>query len=475
MTKFDQNLSVIGGGSAGLVSALIAAKTGAKTTLIEKDLMGGDCLNTGCVPSKTLIRSAKIASLMKHAAKFGLTPHDDPINLNAIMQRVQKVIKEIAPHDSVERFETLGVTCLHGHAQLLPTGHIKVNDTKYLPRKIIIATGANPNVPPIPGLDKVNYLTSDSVWKLNALPKRLAILGAGNIGCELAQAFAKLGAQITLIESADRILLAEDQDVADLITKTLANENVKILTKHKATEIKPNALLCQYDQQSITIPFDEILIATGRTPNTKGLGLQQIGLICNPNNTIQVNKYMQSNLPHIFACGDVTGPYQFTHTASHQAWYATANALFGEIKRSKIDYSVIPHAIFTDPEIARVGLNEQEAKAQNIPYTLSQYSLKELDRAIIEGANEGFIKVLTIPKKDRILGATIVSQHAGELIGEYICAMKNKIGLNKILGTIHIYPTWSEANKFVAGVWKTKQFSPLILKLMKQYQRWKLN
>jgi dihydrolipoamide dehydrogenase len=477
-SQFDRNLIVIGAGSAGLVSSLIATTVNAKVTLIEKHKMGGDCLNTGCVPSKALIKSAKIASLIKRSNEFGIQVKESNIDFPAVMERVQSIIKKIEPHDSVERFESLGVECIEGEAIITTPWSVKINGKTLTTKNIIIATGAGPLVPPIKGLENIEYLTSDNLWQIREQPKRLLILGGGPIGCELSQAFARLGSTVTQIEMLSRIMIREDEDVSELITEKFINEGIDVKTNHKAKEIviknNQRILICEHNGQDVEIEFDQLLIAVGRKPNISGFGLEELGIVLNQNGTIKVNEYLESSIPGIYACGDVAGPYQFTHTASHQAWYASVNALFGRFKRFKADYSVIPWATFTDPEVARVGLNEQEAKQNNIAYESSIFKLDELDRALTENETEGFVKVLTVPGKDKILGATIVGDHAGELITEYITAMKNKTGLNKLLGTIHIYPTLSEANKFTAGVWKKAHAPEFLLKLVKKYHQWSL-
>jgi len=477
--QFDRNLIVIGAGSAGLVSALIAATVNAKVTLIEKHKMGGDCLNTGCVPSKALIKSAKVASLIKRSGEFGIHVSESNVDFPAVMGRIQSIIKTIEPHDSVERFENLGVECIEGEAKITSPWSVEINQKTLTAKNIIIATGAGPFVPPIKGIEDINYLTSDNLWQIREQPKRLLVLGGGPIGCELSQAFARLGSIVTQVEMAPRIMAREDEDVSKLITEKFIQEGVDVKTNHKVKEFikKDNKtiLVCENDGQDVEIEFDSLLVAVGRRANTSGFGLEELGIELNPQGTIKVNEYLQSSIPSIYACGDVAGPYQFTHTASHQAWYASVNSLFGRVKRFKADYSVIPWATFTDPEVARVGLNEQEAKQQNISYETSFFKLDELDRALTEDETEGFIKVLTIPGKDKILGATIVGDHAGELITEYITAMKHKTGLNKILGTIHIYPTLSEANKYAAGVWKKAHAPKLLLKLVKKYHKWSLS
>ena len=456
--KFDKNIVVIGAGSGGLVSAYIAAAVKAKVTLIEKHKMGGDCLNTGCVPSKALIRSAKYMSHIQRATDFGFQKANVEYQFSDVMERVQNIVKQVEPHDSVERYSALGVECIQGEAKITSPYTVEVNGETLTTKNIIIATGARPFVPPIPGIDEVGYLTSDNIWNIRELPKRLVILGGGPIGCELTQSFARFGSQVTQVEMAPRIMFREDPEISELVIKKFKAEGVNVLVNHKATAFKiendNKILICEHDGQNVEIEFDELLVAVGRIANTKGFGLEELGVQISQRNTVEVDDFMQTNFPNIYAVGDVAGPYQFTHTAAHQAWYAAVNALFGKFKKFKVDYSVIPWATFTEPEVARVGLNEQDAKEQNIPYEVSQFDIDELDRAIADGEAHGFVKVLTVPGKDKILGATIVGEHAGDLITEYVAAMRHGLGLNKILGTIHIYPTMAEANKYVAGEWK---------------------
>jgi len=474
--KFDRNLIVIGGGSAGLVSAYIAAAINAKVTLIEKHKMGGDCLNTGCVPSKALIKSAKVASLIKRADEFGINVPESNIDFTAVMERVQSTIKKIEPHDSIERYESLGVECIEGEAKITSPWTVEVNGKTLSTRSIIIATGARPFVPPIKGLNEINYLTSDNLWEMRNLPKRLVVLGGGPIGCELTQAFCRLGSQVTQIEMLPRIMVREDEEISAMINQRFLNEGINVRTNHLAKEVinrnGQKVLVCEYNEQTVEIEFDEILVAVGRAANTSGFGLEELDIELNPNKTVRVNEKLQTSIPNIYACGDVAGPYQFTHTAAHQAWYASVNALFGKFKKFKVDYSVIPWATFTDPEVARVGLNELEAKEKGIAYEVTLYGIDDLDRAIAESEDHGSVKVLTVPGKDKILGVTIIGDHAGELITEYISAMKHGFGMNKILGTIHIYPTLSEANKFTAGVWKKANAPQGLLKLVEKFHNW---
>jgi len=483
-TQYDRNLIVIGGGAGGLVSAYIAAAVKAKVTLIEAYKMGGDCLNYGCVPSKAFIKSAKIAHQMRHADRYGLQADAPTISLRRVMQRVKAVIREVEPHDSIERYTDLGVEVLQGYARLIDPWTVEIALTngqtqRLTSRSIILATGAAPFVPPLPGLDAVGFLTSDNLWDELALleqaPARMVVLGGGPIGCELTQAFARLGSQITQIEMAPRILLREDPEVSDFARASLEKEGVTVLTDHKALRCEREGdhkyIIVAYAGEEQRIEFDTLICAVGRMPRLQGYGLEELGI--ETNRTITTNGYLETLYPNIYAVGDVAGPYQFTHTAAHQAWYAAVNALFGSVKRFKVDYRVIPWTTFLDPEIARVGLNEQEAAEQGIACEVTRYDLENLDRAIAESANHGFIKVLTPPGKDRILGVTIVGDHAGELLAEFVLAMKHNLGLNKILGTIHAYPTWAEGNKYAAGEWKRAHAPEKLYPWLERFHSWR--
>ncbi|MFT5392996.1 MAG: pyruvate/2-oxoglutarate dehydrogenase complex dihydrolipoamide dehydrogenase (E3) component [Gammaproteobacteria bacterium] len=476
--RFDRDLIVIGAGSAGLVSALIGVTVKAKVTLIERDRMGGDCLNTGCVPSKALIRSARFVAQMKHSADVGIREATASFEFADIMARVQSVIRTIEPNDSVERYEGLGVECIAGEATVVSPYAVEVNGQTLTARGIIVATGARPAVPPIPGLDAVPYVTSDTVWELKELPKRMVVLGGGPIGCELTQSFARLGTQVTQVEMLPRLLPNEDADISERVAARFADEGIEVLTGHKALEFTADRrLLCQPvdvdGAPSRSVEFDVALIALGRRANAQTLGLQALGVEFNPNGTIVTDAALQTYVPTIFACGDVVGPLQFTHVASHQAWYATVNALFGSLKRFSADYSAIPHATFTEPEVARVGLNEREANEQGIAYEVTRFPFDELDRAVADAHTDGEIKVLTVPGKDRILGATIVGENAGDLIAEYALAMRHRLGLNKILATVHAYPTMMEGNKMLAGRWRKAHAPERVLAIMSRYHAWR--
>jgi pyruvate/2-oxoglutarate dehydrogenase complex dihydrolipoamide dehydrogenase (E3) component/uncharacterized membrane protein YdjX (TVP38/TMEM64 family) len=475
--SFDYNLVVIGAGSAGLVSSYIAAAVKAKVALIEKHKMGGDCLNTGCVPSKALIRSAKLLAYGRRATEFGFRKTETEFEFGEVMERVQRVVGKVEPHDSVERYSALGVECLHGEARIISPYSVEVNGRTLTTRSIIIATGASPLVPPIPGLDRVDYLTSDNLWQLRDLPQRLVVLGGGPIGCELAQAFTRFGAEVTQVEMVPQIMGREDPDVAEFIRGRLEAEGVRVLTAYTAKQViveeNEKILICEHQEQDVRIPFDQLLVAVGRRPSTTGFGLEELGVRISERGTIDTDPFLRTNFPNIFCAGDVAGPYQFTHTAGHQAWYAAVNALFGDFKKFRVDYRVIPWCTFTDPEVARVGLNETEARQQKIDHEVTVFELSELDRAIAESETHGWIKIITPPGKDKILGVTIVGSHAGDLIPEYILAMKHGLGLNKILGTIHPYPTLAEANKMAAGEWKKAHVPEKLLVWIEKLHTWR--
>jgi dihydrolipoamide dehydrogenase len=478
MAKKDYNIIAIGGGSAGLVSAYIGSVVKAKVALIEKHQMGGDCLNTGCVPSKALLRSAKILSYIKRSQDFGLKSAQVDFDFPDVMGRVHDVIKKVAPHDSIERYTKLGVNCYTGSAKILSPHEVEVNGKTLTTKNIIIATGARPAIPPIPGLDQVDYLTTDTIWNLNKLPEKLVVMGGGPIGCELAQCFARLGSEVSIVEMLPDILIREDEEASRLVREKFIAEGVDVRINSKCKEVVvqdgKNYMLVEKDGATDWVEFDQLLVAVGRVANAKGFGLEDIGVKLGPRGTVEVDQYLRTTThKNIYACGDVAGPFQFTHTAAHQAWYCAVNALFSPFKKFKVDYSVIPWATFTDPEVARVGLNEKDAKEQGIPYEVATYGIDDLDRAIADGEDKGYVKVLTPPGKDKILGVTIVGYHAGDLITEYVLAMKHGLGLNKILGTIHIYPTMAEANKYAAGIWKKNHAPTGLLNFIQKFHAWR--
>jgi pyruvate/2-oxoglutarate dehydrogenase complex dihydrolipoamide dehydrogenase (E3) component/uncharacterized membrane protein YdjX (TVP38/TMEM64 family) len=477
---FDRNLVVIGAGAAGLVTSYIAAGVKAKVTLVEKHRMGGDCLNTGCVPSKALISSAKLLSHMQRSKEFGIREAKAAFDFADVMERVQAVIRTVEPHDSVERYTALGVEVIEGTARMVSpwavelTRHDGARKT-LTTRSIVIAAGARPFVPPIPGIEEVGYFTSDTIWNLRELPRRLVVLGGGPIGAELSQTFARFGTAVTQVEKGERILSREDAEVSELVMRRFRSEGIDVRTGHKARRFTVDGgekvLIAEHQGQEVRIPFDVLLVAVGRTANLKGYGLEELGIPAG--RTIEVNEYLQTRYPNIYAAGDVAGPYQFTHTAAHQAWYASVNALFDPFRKFRADYSAVPWATFVDPEVARVGVNEQEATARDIPFEVTRFGIDDLDRAIADGEAHGFVKVLTVPGKDRILGVTIVGEHAGDLIAEYVMAMRHKLGLNKILGTIHVYPTLAEANKYAAGEWKRAHAPRRLLAWLGRFHDWR--
>ncbi|GAA66983.1 FAD-dependent oxidoreductase [Pseudoalteromonas sp. BSi20429] len=482
--KFDRNMIVIGAGAGGLVTSYIAAAVKAKVTLIEAGEMGGDCLNYGCVPSKAVIKSAKIAEQIRHGENYGLENATPQFSFKKVMARVHKVIADVAPHDSVERYTDLGVDVVKGYGKLIDpwTVEIKLNDggTQTLTaRTIVIATGARPFVPPLPGIEETGYVTSDTLWnkfaELDEAPKKLVVLGGGPIGSELAQSFARLGSSVTQIEMSERIMIKEDLEVSTFAHEALTESGVNILTSHQAlrceTRDGKKYIVVKHNDKEIDIEYDELLCAVGRSARLKGYGLEELGI--ETNRTVVTNEYLETLYPNIFAAGDIVGPYQFTHVAAHQGWYAAVNGLFGHLKKFKVDYRVIPWTTFIDPEVARVGLNEQDAKNKGIDYEITRFEFEELDRAITDSATKGFIKVITPKGKDKILGVTVVSEHAGDLIAEFVLAMKHGLGLNKILGTIHSYPTWAEGNKYAAGEWKRAHAPEKVLNLLEKYHTWR--
>jgi len=479
--RFDRNLIVIGGGAAGLVAAYIGAAAKAKVTLVEGGLMGGDCLNFGCVPSKALIRAAKIVHQARHADTLGLRNACMEFDFGDVMARIRRVIATIAPHDSVERYTALGAEVLLGRARIVSPWSVEISNASatqtLTTRAIVIAAGSSPVVPPIPGLSAAKCLTSDTIWDVSQLPERLVVLGGGPIGCELAQALARLGATVTVVEMADRILLREDPDAAAAVASAMEQDGVRLLTAHKATRVEQSenvtSIIVEGLGRQERIECDAILCAVGRVPRVADFGLEDLGIPLRENRTIETDAYLQTLYPNIYACGDVAGPFQFTHTAAHQAWYAATNALLDGLWHIKMDDSVIPWATFTDPEVAHVGLNETEATGKKTPFEITRYALSDLDRAIVDDTTSGFIKVLTPPDQDRILGVTIVGEHAADLLAEFVLAMKHGIGLKGIFATIHSYPTLAEANKYAAGSWRASHVSTRALALAERYLAWR--
>lgn len=475
--RFDYNMVVIGAGSAGLVSAYIASAVKAKVALVEKHKMGGDCLNTGCVPSKALIRSTRILNYVKRAREFGFKRASIEFSFADVMERVQRVIKKVEPHDSVERYTRLGVECIKGEARIITPYEVRVNGRSLITQNIVIATGARPFIPEIDGLEMVDYLTSDTIWNLRTKPEKMIVLGGGPIGSELAQCFQRLGSQVTIIDRNARLLNREDKDVSLHVMESFRRDGIQVRTNHAAKRVVVDAqnkyLVCEHQGKNVSIEFDEILIALGRKPNVEGFGMDELNIHTTVQGNVETDEFLRTNYPNIYACGDVAGPYQFTHMAAHQAWYAAVNSLFKPFKKFRVNYSIIPWATYTDPEVARVGLNETDAKAKGIPYEVTRYGIEDLDRAIADEEDHGLVKVLTEPGKDRILGVTIVGHHAGELIAEFVAAMTHGLGLEKILNTIHIYPTLTEANKYVAGNWKKSHKPERVLSWLDRFHRWR--
>ena len=478
--RFDRNLVVIGAGSAGLVSAYIAAALKAKVTLVERGRMGGDCLNTGCVPSKALIRTARLVAQIGRAGEFGLRNAQAEVDFAAAMERVRRVVGEVAPHDSVERYTALGVEVIAGRARIATPWEIDITRTdgsvqRLSTRSIVIATGAEPVIPDVPGLAASGYVTSDTVWSLRTLPARLLVLGGGPIGCELSQAFARLGSKVTLVEMGPRLLSREDEDVCDLVMHQFEAEGIDLRLDHRAVRFElheaEKLLVAGHAGGEVRIPFDEVLVAVGRAARLKGFGLEDLGI--DVDETVETNDFLQTTLPNIYAAGDVAGPYQLTHVGAHQAWYAAINALFDPFKKFRADYRVIPAATFVEPEVARVGLNVREARDKKVAHEVTVYPIAGLDRAIADGEARGFVKILTVPGKDTILGATIVGEHAADLLAEFVLAMKHGIGLGKILGTIHTYPTMSEANKAAAGAWRLAHQPEWLLAFAARFHAWR--
>lgn len=477
MPRYDYNLVAIGAGAAGLVTTLIGAAVKARVALVEKHKMGGDCLNTGCVPSKSLIASSKVVQLLKKHEAFGLKNVHYEVDFPQVMERIQEIVAKIAPHDSVDRFTELGVECHLGEARIRSPHEIEVNGRVLTTRNIVVSTGARPFVPPIPGLEDVTFSHSDNVWELRKQPRHLAVIGGGPIGCELAQAFRRLGSEVTILNLDSRIMPREDADVAEFVSRTFGLDGITIRNSIRIQRVErtPEGARLHFEQDGAeqTLEADHLLVAAGRKANTAGFGLEELGVALNPNGTIKVDGFLRSSVPNLYACGDVAGPYQFTHMAGHQAWFAAVNALFSPLKKFTVDYSVVPWCTYTDPEVARVGLSEEEAKAQGVPHEVTRYGLDDLDRAITDRSDYGIVKVLTPPGKDRILGVTICGPHAGDLLAEFVLAMKHGLGLNKILRTIHPYPTLAEANKLTAGVWRKNNAPKNVLNWLERFHTWR--
>ncbi len=479
--RFQRNLVVIGAGAGGLVAAYVAAAVKARVTLIESHRMGGDCLNSGCVPSKALIRAARFLRSLRAADALGVRNATADADFAAIMARVRSAVRQVEPHDSAERYTRLGVEVIHGHARIVSPWEVAIDDgagTRTLStRAIVIATGAAPVVPDLPGLDQVRHVTSDTLWSLERKPQRLVVLGGGPVGCELAQAFAGLGCQVSLVARSG-ILAREDDEAVALVAAGLRDDGVCVLTGARPLRCEvvdgEQRLIVRHADGEQALPFDVLLCATGRRPRVQGYGLERLGIAVTAAGTIEVDDYLQTRYPNIYACGDVAGPYAFTHVAAHQAWHAAINALFPGLRRFRVDYRVIPRVTFTSPEVASVGLTEREARERGMAIEVTRYDLADLDRAIADAAAHGFVKVLTPPGRDRILGVTIVGEHAGELLAEFTLAMRHGLGLKRMLATVHPYPTWSEAAKQVAGAWRSAHAPRTALAWMRRFHDWRL-
>ena len=468
--RFDYNLIVVGAGSAGLVAAMIAAAARARVLLIEQGAMGGDCLNTGCVPSKALIRSAKLAHEGRRPEALGLTGRLDP-DFAAVMARVRAVVAKVAPHDSAERYRGLGAEVISARARLLDPWTVEVDGRRVTSRRIVVATGAEPILPPIPGLSDVAPLTSETLWALSERPARLLVVGGGAIGCELAQSFARLGSATTLIEGAPRLIAREDEEVREAMRALLAADGVAVIEGVAVAAFARGESECvAHLADGGRIAFDRVVVAVGRRPRTRGFGLEELGLL--DGGRLVVDERLRTRLPTIYAAGDVLGQLQFTHAAGQYGVLAASHALLGPLKPGKARLSAFPMAIYTDPEIARVGLNETEARERGVRYETTRYDLSELDRAIADGADRGFVKVLTRPGKDRILGVTIVGARAGEMLGEFTLAMRHGLGLGAILNTIHPYPGWNDAARAVAGQWRRAHAPQWALRLSGRVFAW---
>jgi pyruvate/2-oxoglutarate dehydrogenase complex dihydrolipoamide dehydrogenase (E3) component/uncharacterized membrane protein YdjX (TVP38/TMEM64 family) len=482
--RFDADLVVVGAGAGGLVAAYVGAAAKAKVVLVERHAMGGDCLNTGCVPSKAFLHAAKVAHSARTGSRFGIVARGGiEIDFGAVMAHVRGAVSAIEPHDSVERYTALGVEVVRGEARVESPWHVRADGRTLSGRAIVIASGAVPVVPPLPGLEGVDFRTSENVWGLTELPGRLAILGGGPVGCELAQGFARLGSRVTIVERASSVLSKEDADVGAFVRSVLEAEGVEILLNHEATSCEGDAscrgrgagVLLARGPGSIArqVAFDVLVFALGRKPRVSGFGLEELGVGVRPDGTLAVDDRMRTNVPTIFACGDVAGPWQLTHAASHQAWYAAVNALAAPFKSFRVDARVMPRVTYLDPEVAHVGLNESEARARGVSHEVTRYDLADLDRAIAEGEARGFVKVLTPPGRDAILGATVVGARAGELIAVFATHMKLGKGLGALLSTVHAYPTFAEANRAVAGAWKRAHLPEGALRLAARWHAWR--
>ncbi len=453
-----RDLIIIGGGAGGLVVASVASQLGLKVTLIEKqEKLGGDWLHTGCVPSKSLIHVAKVVSLMRRGAEFGLDPVEPTIDLGKVQDHIQSVIDQIQPNDDPERFRAYGCEVLFGEARFTGTHTVQINDQEISAKRFVIASGSSPAIPPIEGLEAAGYLTNESLFSLRELPRRLLVLGGGPIGLEMAQAFSRLGSKVTIVEQLPQLLVHEDTEVADTLRGLLEAEGIAIHTSTRVEGVRAEGgtrMVTTNGEQVFEV--DQILVAAGRKPNTQALNLEACGVNASRAG-VEIDSRMRTSRKHIFACGDVCGPYPFTHMAEYQAGIVISNAIFRFPK--KADYRVVPWVTYTDPELARVGITEQQALDQGLDVSVLQFPFKDIDRALAEVEPVGFTKYVI--HKGRIVGATILGPRAGELIHEAVLAMKNNIKISKISNTVHVYPTLSQVHRRTVNAHLSKAlFSP---------------
>lgn len=469
------HLVVIGAGTAGLVTAAGAAGLGARVALVEKHLMGGDCLNYGCVPSKALIRAARAAADARNAGAFGVRTGDVSVDFPAVMERMRRLRAHISPNDSAARFKKLGVDVFIGAGKFTGPDTVQVNDQTLRFKKSVIATGARASAPPIPGLSDVPYLTNETLFSLTDLPKRFGVIGAGPIGCEMAQSFARFGSEVYLVEALHGILPREDRDAGGIVQAKLTRDGVKLLCCGKGLKLSKaeGGVRMQVESHGTNydVVVDQLLVAVGRAPNVEGMGLETVGVEFDKKG-VKVNDRLQTANPRIFACGDICSPYQFTHAADFMARIVIQNALF--LGRARAGALTIPWCTYTDPELAHVGLSETDAKTKNIPIQTFTQELKDVDRAILDGEPEGLVKVHVESGGSRILGATIVAGHAGEMINELTHAMVAGTGITAIAKTIHPYPTQAEAIRKTGDAFNRVRLTPGVKKLLKTWLRWTL-
>jgi len=478
-TQEHYNLVIIGAGTAGLVTAAIAAAVGAKVALIEKNLMGGDCLNVGCVPSKGILRAAQAWASVSKLADFGVTiPNNVEYDFSRAMQRMRQIRADISAHDSAKRFSELGVDVFFGTARFDGPGRVKFADTVLRYKKAAICTGARASAPPIPGLSEIDYLTNESVFELDTLPKRLAIIGAGPIGCELAQAFARFGSQVTLLEMEPRVLPREDPDAASLIAQSLVSDGVQLLCnahiESAGTDVNSKTLTVVHQGASTTLPFDQILIGAGRRPNIENLGLDSVGVKTDRSGVV-VDRRLRTSSRDIYAAGDVCFPFKFTHTADAMAQILIQNALFPHpfgLGAAKTSDLIIPWCTYTSPEVAHVGLYEHEAIERGISIETHRVDMADVDRAIVGGATVGFAKLHLRQGSDEILGATIVAENAGELVSHITLLMNAGAGAKIIAKTIFPYPTQAEIHKKTVNAWRKAHFSARTRGLLQRWFAW---